>query len=961
MKRLALLFLFVLTASCLSAQILDAFKGVKPVSDPALIKSLNGNWKFQFLKGLDWSAYSDFYAPQYIDNNWDVIPVPGNWDTLGYTEPRYASPDSLTGLYRTTFTVPDTWVNQHVFLRFDGVLRGYDFWVNGQYAGKWESAHNTCLFDITSYLKKGDNQLAVRVYTRFKGFDFDGNDDWAQVGITRDVTIFPVPDFHIKDVTIQTRSIGEEFARVGFNFEITSFSNKKSGKLFIQGKITDKSGTVKENFKFPVKPNQLIQKTVDISHPQLWTAETPNLYHLEYALCEGEKVLQSFSEKFGIRQTSIEGTVLKLNGIALKLRGVTIHETDPFHGKVISEELMLRDLRLMKEANINFIRTSHYPFTPRFYELCDSMGFYVMNEVPFGFGDRNLYDTSYQDILLTRALATVTRDKNHASVLFWSIGNENPLTPIAEETGRYVKRLDPTRPICYPMIHDYFLSLKYNIPDFVDIYAPHYPPVETLKYYAQTAKRPVILTEYCHTLGQSLEQLSELWELIESNDNLAGGNIWEWVDQGMPFKGKKTDRYTWTDSLWLSDSEGIMMNGNQGTDGLLYANRIPLSNFYEVQRDYAQAQILNESITLKAGKQAVSLWLRNRYDYINLKENVRCEWTLTADKEVLQKGSFIPDCPPRSQATQTIDLTFPEKYTDRIHLLHFDMFDKENRCINRQVIKVNASEDSNHLITRLNSMSSDPGKIMDFIQEDVLVRVGRKTSLSEDVRVAKRVIKNYLMLPQKVENDVYTYENDSIRINGRIDQTFIHNGLKIDFNLKTEKSNNLLLEAGIGFLLDSEITQIQWLGNGPYPSYPGKSNANNYGIYSMTMGDLYFEGNRMGIDMVLCTKINGDGILLVCDNGNINFEQTDRGIVLTFNSSVSGLGGKLRPTSFPIYADRMDSITGTFNLYHVDGKNWDKTLKDIFVAPHEVKKPYSPFISVYDTYLLKFNDIIGKK
>lgn len=961
MKRLGFLFLFVLVTSYLPAQILDAFKGVKPVSDPTLVKSLNGSWKFQFLKGLDWSAYSDFYSPQYVDNHWDVIPVPGNWDILGYTEPRYASPDSLTGLYRTTFTVPDAWFDQHVILRFDGVLRGYELWVNGNYAGKWESAHNTCLFDITSFLKKGDNLLAVRVYTRFKGFDFDGNDDWAQVGITRDVTLFPVPDFHIKDVTIQTHSIEDKTAKIGFDFEMTSFSKKKSNRLFIKGKITDKNGVVKEEFRLPVKINQPVRQTVNITQPRLWTAETPDLYVIEYQLCEGEKVLQSFSEKFGIRQTSIDGSVLKLNGMALKLRGVTIHETDPFHGKVISEEFMLRDLRLMKEANINFIRTSHYPFTPRFYELCDSMGFYVMDEVPFGFGDRNLYDESYQDILLTRALATITRDKNHASVLFWSIGNENPLTPIAQETGRYVKRLDPTRPICYPMIHDYFLSLKYDIPDFVDIYAPHYPPVETLKYYAQTAKRPVILTEYCHTLGQSLEQLDELWELIESNENLAGGNIWEWVDQGMPFKGKKTDRYSWTDSLWLSDSGGIMMNGNQGTDGLLYANRIPLSNFYEVQRNYAQAQILNESITLTAGKQSVPLWLRNRYDYINLKENVRCEWTLTADKEVVQRGSFIPDCAPRSQATQAIELTFPEMPADRVYLLHFEMFDKENRCINRQVVKVNAADNRDYLISRLNSISSDRGKILDLVQEDVLVRVGRKTSLSEDVRVASRVIKNYLMLPQKAEEGMYIYENDSIRISGRIDQTLIHNGLKIEFNLKAEKSNNLLLEAGIGFLLDSEITQVQWLGNGPYSSYPGKSNANNYGIYSMTMGDLYFEGNRMRVDLVLCTKPNGDGLLLVCDKGNINFEQTDRGIVLTFNSAVSGLGGKLRPTSFPVYADRMDAITGTFNLYHVEGKNWDKVLEEIFVTPQEVKKPYTPFFSVYDTYLLKFNDIVGRK
>lgn len=193
------------------------------------------------------------------------------------------------------------------------------------------------------------------------------------------------------------------------------------------------------------------------------------------------------------------------------------------------------------------------------------------------------------------------------------------------------------------------------------------------------------------------------------------------------------------------------------------------------------------------------------------------------------------------------------------------MYDKENRCINRQVVKVNSPGGRDYLLARLNPSSDNSGQIMDFVQEDILIRVGRKTSLSEDSRVSSKVIKNYLMLPEKSENGVYMYENDSIRVSGRINRIPVNNGLKIEFDLKTEKSQHLLLETGIGFLLDSEITQVQWLGNGPYASYPGKSTANNYGIYSMTAGDLYFEGNRMEVDMVLCTKPNGDGILLVCD------------------------------------------------------------------------------------------------
>jgi beta-galactosidase len=662
---------------------------------------------------------------------------------------------------------------------------------------------------------------------------------------------------------------------------------------------------------------------------------------------------------------------------------VTLHATDPFHGKVISEALNLKDLQMMKEANINFIRTSHYPREPRFYELCDSLGFYVMSEVPFGFGDRNLYDSSFQDILLTRANATVQRDKNHPSILFWSIGNENPLTPIAEETGRYVKRMDPTRPICYPMVHDYFLSLKYQIPNFVDIYAPHYPPVETLKYYAQTATRPVILTEYCHSLGQSLEEHKELWELIETNKNLAGGNIWEWVDQGMPFlKESKKDIFTWTDNLWLNDSTAITMNGNQGADGLLYANRVPLSNYYEVKKNYAQVGILENEIVLSKGTHLIPIHISNRFDFINLQNNIHCNWFLTADKDTLDKGSFSPYCDSHDQCVQQIPITLNQELLEKICLLHFDVFNKQNICINHHVIKINTTSHDALIERRLGALKTGRlqfGNVQvntdfpdctlkSFIQQGPLMRIGRKTSMSEDARIPGKVIKNYLALPKLLSTHVYEhkdsiskyylYKNPSITVRGNIDYSLLNGGIRINFNLKPEQSDKILLEAGIAFLLDSTISQVQWLGNGPYASYPGKMSANNYGLYSLSSNDIYFEGNRMGIDMVLCTNVNGDGVLLVCKDGKINFERTDKGIVLSFNAYVSGLGGKLRPTSFPVYTDKIDAIAGSFSLYYVDGRNWNPFLKDLFVSPNEVKNAFIPFISAYDTYLKKFNDIV---
>jgi beta-galactosidase len=323
-----------------------------------------------------------------------------------------------------------------------------------------------------------------------------------------------------------------------------------------------------------------------------------------------------------------------------------------------------------------------------------------------------------------------------------------------------------------------------------------------------------------------------------------------------------------------------------------------------------------------------------------------------------------------------------QELLEKICLLHFDVLNKQNICINHHVIKINTTSHGALIEKRLGASKTESlqfgnvqantdfpdCKLKSFIQQGPLMRVGRKTSMSEDARIPDKVIKNYLALPKLLSTLMYghkdsiskhyLYENPSITVRGNIDYSLLNGGVKIDFTMKPEQSGKILLEAGIAFLLDSAISQVQWLGNGLYASYPGKMSANNYGLYSLSSNDIYFEGNRMGVDMVLCTNVNGDGVLLVCKDGKINFERTDKGIVLSFNTHVSGLGGKLRPTSFPVYADKIGAITGSFSLYYVDGNNWNPLLKDLFVSPNEVKKAFIPFISAYDTYLKKFNDMV---
>ena len=435
----------------------DAFQGILPVTDPAMKKSLNGEWSLKVEEGITISEENELnnnYCPVPAeDSTWGRIPVPGCWEAYGFCRPKYDSPDPLTGYYRTTFSVPAEWKGMRIVLRFDGVLYGYGLWVNGKKAGSWFSGYNTALFDITDCLVPhpskarntgwGEQELAMRVISQFSCSDFDYNDDWTPNGIFRDVTLMAVPEIHLSDLTITTKNTGE----VSVDTKIAN-ANKRTSVVH---EILDAQGKVVGNTK--------------VEHPHLWSAETPYLYTLRTRLIQKNKTLQTFEHKFGFRELTIDGKVIKLNGQPIKFRGVTSHATDPKTVKVISDELTLKDMRLMKEASVNYIRTSHYPREPRFYELADSLGFYVIDEVPFGYGDKNLSREDFYPVLQRRAQATIRRDKNHPSVLIWSLGNENPLTDICIRLGEYVKsELDPTRPICYPQVGSYFRRFNYDFP-----------------------------------------------------------------------------------------------------------------------------------------------------------------------------------------------------------------------------------------------------------------------------------------------------------------------------------------------------------------------------------------------------------------------------------------------------------------------------------------------------------------
>ena len=890
-------------------------------------QTLHGEWLLKVTEGI-----TNNPAVPPADETWGRIAVPGCWESPGagataekacpFSKPTYDYPDSLTGFYRTSFTIPETWKGQLVFIRFDGVLRGYDLWLNDQYVGKWESAYNSHQFDLTPFLTKrafkGEpQQLAMRVYSQFKGYEFDCFDDWAPMGIFRDVTLLSVPRTHLADLTVTTRMDGT----VTVKTEVANATPKTSTSY----EILDAQGNA-------------VSTGEKIANPRLWTAETPYLYTLRVHVKEKGRTVQTVTRKIGIREVTIDGNVLKVNGKPVKLRGVNVHSTDPRTVKVISDDLTLKDMHMMKEASVNFLRLSHYPREPRFFELADSLGFYIVDEVPFGFGDKHLSDTTYKEILMARALATVQRDKLHPSVIMWSVGNENPLTQSCIEVGSYVGDLDPSRPYCFPQVGSYFRRFwEKNLvepseqgdspfPSAAPVYAPHYPTTGQIGGFYQHLDRPVVFTEYCHTLGISFEDHDRQWEIIERTPGIAGGAVWEWADQGMPFRETLNSRYGYEERVFTSPDGGFEMYGNKGTDGLLYADRTPLPNYYELQHNYARAFVGS----LRYDGTAASMTINNRYDFLDLKDNVSFHWTLTNNRDTVMQGAFSPKCKPR--ATVPYILNLPRH--DGLCLLHFDISDALGHTFLRQSFVLNKP--------KIAWTGNGDGHQM---VKATAIRTGRKPTMAERLTQKDR-------LPQK-----YLLPLENTQVQADVQVLTQSDGDELTFTLTPDTADVFRAELGLAWLLDPAIDRVQWIGYGPFASYPGRHQANRYGFWAKHRDDLYFEGNHCGIDAAFLSDNDGNGILITGDSLSLNFEQTDRGIVLTVNAAVSGQGPKFAKTRFPGWQKGDPPVSATFRSYLVKAGDMPEVVRRMFAPPATVPPPFRPFETQYDTYLLKYGDI----
>ncbi len=569
------------------------------------ITSLDGKWRFMWSPDPQ-SRPADFWQPDYDTSAWELIEVPGNWQTQGYDLPIYTNwtypfakdrPRVTTeppeyywshdhrnpvGSYKTQFTVDGTTDDNSYYLSFDGVESAMYVWVNGEKAGYSQNSTSTAEFDITPYVRPGSNDLAVEVYRWSDGSYLEDQDMWRLSGIFRPVQLWTRPKTHIRDYTIRTHlSPDLDAATVDIEFDIrNSGKNTSSKSQTIVCRIGDKEiskaiPAIKGGSKATVT------LSTSIENPLLWSAEKPNLYPVEIQLTDKGHATETFNTHFGLKRTEIKGNVLYVNNKPVKLRGVNRHEHHPLTGRYVDEATMRRDLELMKQGNVNMVRTSHYPDAPLFYELCDIYGIFVMDEAnnethDYGIGTTDFGDdTAWRDALVDRGVSLVTRDKNHPCVLFWSLGNESSAGDNITAMRKAMLEIDDSRPLYY----DSDLS---NSDIFDDAYAD---PSRFLHMVQTVNDKPVMMREYAHAMGNSLGNLQEYWDIIYANDNAAGAAIWDWVDQGLKC-AHPARKVPVSDFAYGGDFGDNPNSGAFNINGIIDADRIPHPHYYEMQKVY---------------------------------------------------------------------------------------------------------------------------------------------------------------------------------------------------------------------------------------------------------------------------------------------------------------------------------------------------------------------------------------
>ena len=577
------------------------------------IVSLDGEWLFHWSRNPE-ERPADFYREDYDVSSWGKISVPGNWQTQGYGTPIYINinypfvrnrpsvtsepPQDWTafenrnpvGSYVTFFDVPQKSLDKNLILHFGGVHSAMYVWVNGKMVGYSQNSMSPAEFDVTKYLRAGRNKLAVEVYRWSDGSYLEDQDMWRLSGIFRSVQLWVRPLVHITDYQV-TAEPNADFSKANVKATISLYNGLKKRKKGLQtALLIDGHEVIGSLDKLAAGDTTTITLSYLLDKPRLWSAEKPELYPFSVELLENDgTVIEHFDYHLGVKKVEVVGEVFKINGRNVKLRGVNRHDHHPRTGRYVDDATYEEDIRLMKQANINFLRTSHYPDREYLYELCDRWGIYVMDEANhethgYGYANQEMgEDLAWQKAHVDRAESLVKRDFNHPCVILWSLGNEGAVGPNIEEMYNKVRELDNTRPPFYDS------DRRYSA-----IWDDSYLYPEQLRKNAQeVTDKPFMMREYAHAMGNSCGNMKEYWDVIYADSSICGAAIWDWVDQGLYSSirdaGSKEEYYLYGGDFGDKPNDGAFC-----INGLIAPNRIPHPHYYEVQYTYQPIQFVRQ-------------------------------------------------------------------------------------------------------------------------------------------------------------------------------------------------------------------------------------------------------------------------------------------------------------------------------------------------------------------------------
>jgi beta-galactosidase len=912
-------------------------------------QSLNGLWKFNYVPRPEYRPV-DFYKPSFDVSKWKEIKVPSNWQVLGYGTPYYKNagytfqkdfPRVMTeptnkkytsyvernpvGSYRREFEVPKTWDGRRLFLTFDGVDAGFFLWINGEKVGYSVNSRNAAEFDVTKYVKPGKNTLAVEVYRYTTGSYLEDQDMFRLSGIFRNVTLWSTPNVHVRDFFVKTNLDAQyKNATVEVVNKIKNYSDKPAAAQKIAATLYDGTSQVsgaKAEADVPaLKPGEEVAITLKfpVKNPAKWTAETPKLYTTVITLSQGANTVETLSSRSGFRNIEIKGRIFLVNGVPIKLKGANRHENWPTVGHAITEEMMIKDLVMLKQGNCNHVRTCHYSDDPRWYELCDEWGIWLVAEANVechGYDRRFDNEPLMRDAIIDRNVANTENFKNHPSVIIWSLGNENGgVGKNFVDAMNAIKVIDPTRPVHYQRFGT-------GAKNPADMDSEMYTGIDRLEKYATdtTLTKPFYLCEYAHAMFNSMGAIGEYNDLFDKYPNLLGGAIWEWEDQGIyNMRDPKHPIIAYGGGFGEVPNDHYFIH-----KGVVFSDRTPKPHYPEMKKAYQWIGITAEDLTNGVFK------LKNRFQFINL-DGYSATWTLSENGKDIATGKIVlPTIAPMAEHLVKIPFLATKTKPGAEYFLRFSFTQNKNELwarkgfevataqfkIGNDVWTANNAVTANSLHTLLTLNQNDKEVTVKGIGFSIVLdkATGTFTKLeqgatnllnanggprlhlwraphrNDDMWASRDWDKNGLRTIKWTVLDLTATQSDpsSVRIavklkgeglagftvNHDVVYTIKGDGtITADNNVSSSNPQLAVGRMGVRLMLIKQLDRLSYFGRGPMENYADRKRGFDVGVYSSSVKDQQtpYEkpmdcGNHEDVRWAKVTSASGMGIHAISD------------------------------------------------------------------------------------------------